>query len=243
MEEHLPERLLFVQDRNDAENPDTSCGLGPCAPHCFQRFANHLVYLVFFCLAGIVQGIYYTYLIGVSPTLEKRFSYGTKITGYILLADNVSPLLFSIMLGYCGKYFHRPRLVSFGMMVNALACLLAWSPFYFYGSKVKVYSSKKDNHLCSGVGNFEDCNKLLWENFTAVCIIFSSNFLKGIGSSAYYTIGMAYLDDTVKKKDSPLYLGNYFILIILLLVSMTHQIFYKLQITVTFFNKGYALFK
>lgn len=209
--------LALNNDMNEEPVENTSCGLGSWAPQFLQKFASPKVYLIVFCLSGIAQGTYFMYLIGVASTLEKRFSYDSQFTGLILLADNISPAIFSIMLGYFGKYFHKPKLVYFGMMINVFSCFLACFPYFLFGSKIKTFvgEPKKNIPMCSASHNFEKCNELIRESIIAICFLFTANFLKGIGSSAFYTVGMPYLDDNVKKKNSPMYLGNLYFSFIL----------------------------
>jgi hypothetical protein len=44
-------------------------------------------------LVAIFQGATFTYLIGSLSTLEKRYSFESKISGFILIADNVSQVI------------------------------------------------------------------------------------------------------------------------------------------------------
>lgn len=206
------EENFLPQQNAEVNAEDTSCGLGAWTPKCLQKFANPKIYLIFFCLTGIVQGAYFTYLIGILSTLEKRYSFDSWISGVILIADNISPAIFSIIVGYFGIYIHRPRLVAFGLFINVLCCFLSCLPYVLYGSEIKSYqvSSKKDIQLCPSQLQVENCeSSIISESIIAVSILFIANFFKGFGSTAYYTIGMPYLDDNVKKKRSPLYLGNF----------------------------------
>jgi len=38
-------------------------------------------------------------------------------------------------------------------------------------------------------------------------LIFLSQFVLGIGSTLYYALGQPYLDDNVKKTETPMFLG------------------------------------
>ena len=41
-----------------------------------------------------------------------------------------------------------------------------------------------------------------------VILLFVSQFVSGIGATAYYTLGLTYLDDSVDKKQSPVMFGE-----------------------------------
>ncbi|XP_042908479.1 solute carrier organic anion transporter family member 74D isoform X2 [Parasteatoda tepidariorum] len=210
-----------MADSNLSNDPDLTnstaflCGIGTFKPKFLQRFANAKCFLVFFCLIGILQGAYFTYFIGILTTLEKRYSFDSSVTGIILIADNISPALFGIFLGYYGKFAHRPKLVTFGMMITVLSCFLSALPYFLFGSDTKLTILSKNNEaqLCNEYNSLasEHCQRSS-QNTLAISILFLANFLNGFGSMAYYAIGTPYMDDNVKKKNSPLYLGATFAL-------------------------------
>ncbi|GFY77669.1 solute carrier organic anion transporter family member 4C1 [Trichonephila inaurata madagascariensis] len=209
------ENFSFLPSENITSSNDSKesrCGVGYCQPTCLQRFAKPGIFMLFFCLIGILQGAYFTYFIGILSTLEKRYSFDSWITGIILIADNLSPAVFSLFIGYYGKYVHRPKLVSFGLMFTVLSCFLSCLPYLLFGSEIKsISNSSKVIYLCNHSKTSVGCGKLS-QNLVAIIILFIANFLNGFGSMAYYTIGVPYLDDNVKKKNSPLYLGTMFAL-------------------------------
>ncbi|CAL1270580.1 unnamed protein product [Larinioides sclopetarius] len=191
---------------------DSRCGVFNWHPQFLQRFAKPQYFLLFFCLIGILQGAYFTYFIGILSTLERRYSFDSGITGIILIADNLSPVIFGIFVGYYGKYMHRPKLVTFGMMITVLSCFVSCLPCLLFGSEFDVSSGSQESiALCNHKENPRQCFKLS-QNVIAIVILFIANFLNGFGSMSYYTVGTPYIDDNVKKKNSPLYLGVMFAL-------------------------------
>ena len=73
----------------------SSCGLGSWRPQWIQFFASPLFFLINFSIVGIIQAMTGTYFIGSMSTLEKRFAFDSKISGFILIADNFSQMLVS----------------------------------------------------------------------------------------------------------------------------------------------------
>ncbi|KAG8187156.1 hypothetical protein JTE90_020033 [Oedothorax gibbosus] len=96
----------------EVDGEDTLCGIGSFHPSWLQSFATPKCFLVNHSILGVLQGAFFTYLIGCLSTLEKRYAFETK----------------------------------------------------------------------------------------------------GFGSLAFYTVGTSYLDDSVKKKNSPVYFGTLFAL-------------------------------
>lgn len=40
-------------------------------------------------------------------------------------------------------------------------------------------------------------------NFAPQVVLFSAQFISGIGGSLYYTLGVSYMDDNIKKSKTP----------------------------------------
>ncbi|GFT65172.1 solute carrier organic anion transporter family member 4C1 [Nephila pilipes] len=201
----------------ELDNEDTLCGVGGFHPSWLQRFSTPKAFLVNHSILGVLQGAFFTYLVGCLSTLEKRYAYESKVTGIIMIADEISPILFGLLLGYFGGKSHRPRIVALGMVIAVLSCFIMSLPYFIYGP-IKEFSSESFRHVVNRT-KYEFCDLKEKDyfcekspTFTAVSILFFGNFLKGFGSLAFYTIGTSYLDDSVKKKNSPVYFGTLFAL-------------------------------
>ncbi|XP_015911105.1 solute carrier organic anion transporter family member 74D isoform X1 [Parasteatoda tepidariorum] len=194
------------------QESDQLCGLGRFKPQWLQKFADPKVYLVIFCLVGVLQGAYFTYFVGVLSTLEKRFAFESKISGVILIADNISATFISLVVGYYGGKGHKPRMIAMGMVIVLLSCFLSTIPYFIYGPALHFLSrdivsvSNRKQEYCDTEFPDENCQSgLNSSSLTAISILFVANFMNGFGYTAYYTIGAPYLDDNVKKKNSPMY--------------------------------------
>ncbi|XP_067138889.1 solute carrier organic anion transporter family member 74D-like [Centruroides vittatus] len=202
------------EDVAESENEDTLCGLGKCKPRWLQRFANSKAYLINYCLLGIVEAAYFTCFVGSLSTLEKRYAFDSRISGFLMIADNLSPIIISVLIGYFGGRAHRPRWIAAGMLIVALSCFMCALPYFIYGPALHLIT-KDPNELvkpkyeyCDPESN-EQCKKEeVSPTIPAISIIFVANFLCGFGYTAFYAIGTPYLDDNVDKKDSPIYLAS-----------------------------------
>jgi hypothetical protein len=81
----------------DDDAADTSCGIGSWRPQWLQMFASPVFFLINFSLIGIIQGMTGTYFVGSMSTLEKRYAFDSKISGFILIADNFSQMLVKFL--------------------------------------------------------------------------------------------------------------------------------------------------
>lgn len=201
----------------ELDDGDTACGIGSFKPDFLQKLNTPKVFLINHSILGVLQGAFFTYLVGCLSTLEKRYAYETKVTGIIMISDEISPILFGMLLGYFGGKSHRPRIVAAGMVIAVISCFVMSIPYFIYGPI--LHQSKEFTRFLSNRTKEEFCDMSEKDYFceksptmTAVSLLFFGNFLKGFGSLAFYTIGTSYLDDSVKKKNSPVYFGTLFAL-------------------------------
>ena len=200
-----------LEDDNDY---DTKCGLGSWYPDWLQFFASPKFFLINFSLVGILQGAYFTYLIGSMSTLEKRYAFESKVSGFILIADNLSQMIVSPIIGYIGSRWNRSRLIAIGQVIVAFSSILTAFPYFIYGpgthllSETKLLTNETKYELCS-INNLEkNCDEGKSTVLLAVVIIWIGSCINGLGYAAFYTVGLPYIDDNVKKKNSPLYISK-----------------------------------
>ena len=64
--------------------------------------------------------------------------------------------------------------------------------------------------MCTPGGSLpSDCNQGAGTTHSgARLFIFASQFIAGVGTTLFNTLGITYLDDNVKKKHSPMFLGR-----------------------------------
>jgi MFS family permease len=178
--------------------------------------------MVFFIAVGIFQGAYFSYIVGSASTLEKRFSYSSKYTGYIMIADTFSSTITSSVAGFIGKRYNKSLLIACGMTFVGLSCLINSFPFFYYGpnsyaqnmhqSSVLSTSDKSQHDLCgSSVGSIiekcdidNDIDGMVWPAFLCVWM---ASFVNGIGYSSFFTLGYPFVDDNVNKANAPLFLA------------------------------------
>lgn len=199
------------------EDDETTCGIGNWRPKWMQIFASPKFFLINFSIVAILQGAHFTYLIGSISTLEKRFAFESKVSGFILIADNLSQMVVSPIIGYLGAKYNRSRLIAVGELVVAVSCILSALPYFIYGpglhllTNTKVVSNFTQYEVCSLDQHKLDCEDGNHSTvILAVVILWLASFANGMGYTAFYTIGLPYIDDNVKKKNSPIYLSIIF---------------------------------
>ena len=199
---------------DDYDEYETKCGLGDWHPDWLQFFATPKFFLINFSLVAILQGAYFTYLIGSMSTLEKRYAFESKVSGFILIADNLSQMIVSPIIGYIGSRWNRSRLIAIGQVIVGFSSILTAFPYFIYGpgthflSETKLLTNETKYELCS-INNLEkNCDEGKSTVLLAVVIIWIGSCINGLGYAAFYTVGLPYIDDNVKKKNSPLYISK-----------------------------------
>ncbi|KAH7945794.1 hypothetical protein HPB49_015700 [Dermacentor silvarum] len=194
---------------------DEACGWGPLKPRILQPLRTPPLALAAFCSASFIQGLTVNGYVNVClPTLEKRFQLRSVQAGTIVSMYNVGSLLCSTPVAYFGGSSHKPRIIAVGTLVMASGSLLFSLPHFLapsYNSRVEVRDTCPNrlalHALCpeGGEGSLASYRYLFM----------LGNFLHGCGASPFYTLGVAYLDDSVPTKTSPVYLGIYFAMAIM----------------------------
>ncbi|KAL3201052.1 hypothetical protein MRX96_043147, partial [Rhipicephalus microplus] len=157
---------------------------------------------------------------GVLSTLERRFSLSSKSIAVILVAESISPVFLDIPLGYVASWISRPKLLSLGMMVVGCSSLAVALPYVIFGPTTHLLTDEGERgqltdfaglEFCgSGGGSLAvkispDCSTQATESYLPFIILFVASFLNGFGQSVLHVAGSSYIDDSVKKKSSPLY--------------------------------------
>ncbi|CAG2114152.1 unnamed protein product [Medioppia subpectinata] len=206
----------------ESELTDHMCGLGSWRPKWSQIFASTKVFMIILCGLAVSQGAAFAYMIASITTLEKRYAFGSTITGIILIADNLADLVFSPIFGYLANRVHRPRMIAICHVIVAFGCYLAALPYFIYGPGVHLLSGSNkeivgrlmkynkstefcdqnnfDNNMCGESGGSETA-------ILAVILLCIASVFYGIGYVAFYIIAIPFMDDSVRKKNSPLYLS------------------------------------
>lgn len=202
---------------------DFQCGLGAWRPKWLQTFASARCLFFFLNLLAMCQSAYKAYTMGALSTLERRFGLSSKSIAVILVAESISPIFLDIPLGYVASWISRPKLLSLGMMVVGCSSLAVALPYVIFGPATHLLAEDGERRqpvdfasleFCGGGGGdgaalkmSPDCTTQATESYLPFIILFVASFLNGFGQSVLHVAGSSYIDDSVKKKSSPLYFG------------------------------------
>ncbi|NXN93882.1 SO4C1 protein, partial [Rhinopomastus cyanomelas] len=189
-----------------AEGP---CGWGRCAPKALQLCNNPEGYLTAYSLLAIFQGTVVNGLINVSiSTIEKRYELNSSLTGLVSASYDIAFCVLSLFVSFFGERGHKPRWLAFSAFMLGLGSLIFSLPHFSSG---KYQYGAKLEDTCQNPGTS-------FTNFTCTASTKSSlpkylyvfilgQLLLGIGGTPLYTLGTTFIDDSVPRHKSSLYIG------------------------------------
>uniref|UniRef100_A0A8D0C2Z1 Solute carrier organic anion transporter family member n=1 Tax=Salvator merianae TaxID=96440 RepID=A0A8D0C2Z1_SALMN len=183
------------------ESSEEGCGIGGFAPSALQICNNAKGYLLFYSLLSVSQGIVVNGLVNVSiSTIEKRFDLNSSLTGVISAGYDISFCMLCLFISFYGERGHKPRWLALASFLIALGSLVFSLPhftagIYSYGDKWEVH-----NNTC---GTGSDTSKL--SRYFYVFLL--GQLLLGAGGTPLYTLGTAFIDDSVPKHKASVYIG------------------------------------
>uniref|UniRef100_A0A8C9SFM8 Solute carrier organic anion transporter family member n=1 Tax=Scleropages formosus TaxID=113540 RepID=A0A8C9SFM8_SCLFO len=195
---------------------DTQPADDPPKSSCFSSIK---IFLVSECALMLAQGTVGAYLVSVLTTLERRFNLQSADVGVIASSFEIGNLALILFVSYFGAKAHRPRLIGCGGIVMALGALLSALPEFlthqYQYEAGESWRTEEGRDVCSNASRPEGrdsifiCGNRANTNMMYLLLI-GAQVLLGIGATPVQPLGVSYIDDHVRRKDSSLYLGILF---------------------------------
>ncbi|XP_075063821.1 solute carrier organic anion transporter family member 3A1 [Mixophyes fleayi] len=188
-------------------------------------FLNIKIFLVSECCLMLAQGTVGAYLVSVLTTLERRFNLQSADVGVIASSFEIGNLALILFVSYFGARAHRPRLIGCGGIVMALGAFLSALPeflthqYEYESGEIRWGSEGREFCVVNGSSS-EDipdpdiiCRNTATTNMMYLLLI-GAQVLLGIGATPVQPLGVSYIDDHVRRKDSSLYIGILFTMLV-----------------------------
>ncbi|XP_034987117.1 solute carrier organic anion transporter family member 3A1 [Zootoca vivipara] len=187
--------------------------------------SNIQIFLVSECALMLAQGTVGAYLVSVLTTLERRFNLQSADVGVIASSFEIGNLALILFVSYFGARGHRPRLIGCGGIVMALGALLSALPeflthqYEYESGEIRWGAEGRDVCVVNGSASDEGPDpELICRNRTATnmmyLLLIGAQVLLGIGATPVQPLGVSYIDDHVRRKDSSLYIGILFTMLV-----------------------------
>ncbi|XP_059825441.1 solute carrier organic anion transporter family member 4C1-like [Hypanus sabinus] len=175
----------------------------------FQDFTTKEGSLTLLHLKDRMRGALVNGLVNINiSTIEKRYSLTSFHTGLISTGYDISFCALALFISYYGQKGHKPRWLAFAAFMLGLGSLVYSLPhfisgLYHYGSKITdtcvPSNGNSTTQGCTPSVAYKDSNFLY--------LFFLGQLLHGVGGTPLYTLGTAYLDDSVPNDKTSLYIG------------------------------------
>lgn len=184
-------------------------------------FHSTHVFMLVFLSGWVLQGMFLTYFVSVTTTVEKLYQVESKTTGILLAATEVGQICTALFLTYLAGRGHRPRWIACMMLVLAVGVIGCVLPHLMYG--MELLDSHVENNTPGAaptcytfLNNSTLCDEAHYINnnarseITAIVIpwLFFCLLVVGVGQTGIATLGIPYVDDNVGSRQSPLYMGE-----------------------------------
>ncbi|XP_054269024.1 solute carrier organic anion transporter family member 74D-like isoform X3 [Macrosteles quadrilineatus] len=139
---------------------------------------------------------------------DKMLQRQRRLTEYIVLSEDTT-----CGIGCCkGKLLQRfANKKAYVILYGILGCIFSASYSYFNGTittlekrfKIPSKTTEKQNRkiLCQTAGS-AGCD-VAEANLAPQIILFTAQLVSGVGGSLYYTLGVSYMDDNIKRSKTP----------------------------------------
>ncbi|XP_004420399.1 PREDICTED: solute carrier organic anion transporter family member 4C1 [Ceratotherium simum simum] len=188
-----------------SEFEEGPCGWGSFQPRCLQRCNTPQGFLLHYCLLALSQGVVVNGLVNISiSTIEKRYEMKSSLTGLISSSYDISFCLLSLFVSFFGERGHKPRWLAFASFMIGLGALVFSLPKFFSG-KYQLGSLFEDT--CLTTRNRTSCTSSSSSLSSYLYVFILGQLLLGTGGTPLYTLGTAFIDDSVPTHKSSLYIG------------------------------------
>ncbi|KAG7216058.1 hypothetical protein INR49_007810 [Caranx melampygus] len=179
-------------------------------------FSNIKIFLISECALMLAQGTVGAYLVSVLTTLERRFNLQSADVGVIASSFEIGNLALILFVSYFGAKAHRPRLIGCGGIVMALGALLSALPEFLTNQyeigEIRRTDVGRDECANTSSKDAQQAEEFVCSNKANTnmmyLLLIGAQVLLGIGATPVQPLGVSYIDDHVKKKDSSLYIGE-----------------------------------
>nr|XP_037270307.1 solute carrier organic anion transporter family member 4A1-like [Rhipicephalus microplus] len=208
-----PQEQQQQQLEPPGSNHDVNCGMLGVYPSFLQGYRTHRCYLICLCVLGMTQGFVVNGLVSVvTPTIEKRFQLLGIEVGIIQSMFNVASCIMTTPVSYHGGVGHKPVILGIGALFVATGSMVFASPHFLAPPYMPLGSGSADS--CPQRGLPEKC-AVLARSGAASANSFKYFFmvghaLHGVGSSPFYTLGVAYLDQNTPSASASVYMGIFY---------------------------------
>eukprot|EP00794_Sanderia_malayensis_P014073 gene14073-15540_t len=207
------------QEGNQTHNQDENnlCGWFNFRPKFLQKFKRPGFLLFFLCAYFFTNSVVITGIFSSSiSTIEKRFNLSSKQMGIITSIYDVAALIFTGPISYFAAK-NKPKWLSIGMLTMGIGYVIFILPHFIESRYIPPAASATSGQLSNMTNNLL-CQRNISTSTLRKCTNASANdlyyyifllamFVAGAGCTPMISLGIPFLDESVSRKTSAIYVG------------------------------------
>lgn len=165
------------------------------------------------------------YISSIVSSIETYYGFSSEDLGIAFSSYDIIGVISIPLISFIGSKYNRAKIVAFGSFVFSIGNLIFILPYFINGYQKKIIdnsTNETSNDLCllnstnqrnyfSFYLNNNDNNLIEIQPIWTYYLIILSMIIMSIGASPFYTLGITYLTDHLKKIDQPIYTSIYLI--------------------------------
>lgn len=185
-------------------------------------FARPQLFTLLYSAVSILQSAHFYYFFAIMSTLQRRYGLSSWSITVILFADSASPFFVSFLVGHYSRSVSKPLLIFGAVVALVVSCVVSALPFFLYGPGLALgvvdgAASRDTLDTCQTPDAAQPLQPScegggMPESFVVTAVLFAANCFYGSAYSVLFISGSTYVDDSVKKKNSPLHFATVAIL-------------------------------
>ena len=202
------------QDQQNISKAATTSRFGylGCTPQ-FLQWLNRprwlLLVLAIYFVVGSMQVVGLRAVV-IRP-LERRFNLTSTQAGLIVSVNEISASFAASFFTFFATQGHKGQWLGFGALTFAGGSILFSSPQYMTG-KYFYPDLTDESDLCrlslSNSSSINTCQQQkVYSSALYIAVFIVAQIINGFGAASVYSISIAYADENVSPKSSPVYVG------------------------------------
>ena len=179
---------------------------------------NIRVFCIFVSAIFLLHGALSKYTVEILPILGKRYPINQLEQEFISGVEKIGFIITLLFVAFFGNRMNKVSAISSGSFLTAVGSVIMCTPYFIYGLSSEESPSGISEYARAGIcqdfsRNVSEtqCAKFTFEEnktgpFSLFCI---AQFIIGIGAALYASLGLVYIEDNAKSKESPLMIGMF----------------------------------
>ncbi|XP_022112252.1 solute carrier organic anion transporter family member 4C1-like [Acanthaster planci] len=217
--EHRSSQGQHAELESEDDSLPRPCGYCCWVPACLQRVASGRFFVLFLSMLCLTEaGLTVGYISSVVTSFELQFRFSSTLAGFVVSCYDIGTLVV-ILTSYFGgrEAANRPKWIAWSAWSMTLGASIVTLPHFFISYKASGNDTVAE--VCHPETSLQSQRN--WYELEPACQGNSGNniegsalfflipgmLLIGAGSTATMTLGITYIDDFVRKKETPIMLA------------------------------------